>query len=44
MNFPIQFRSDELTHEVAEMESKISKGLAQLTSMAGRRRRHWQHT
>ena len=33
MNFPIQFRSDELTHEVAEMESKISKGLAQLTSM-----------
>lgn len=33
MNFPIQFRSDQLTHEVAEMESKISKGLAQLTSM-----------
>jgi polyhydroxyalkanoate synthase len=33
MNFPIQFRSDELAHEVAEMERKISKGLAQLTSM-----------
>jgi polyhydroxyalkanoate synthase len=33
MNFPIQFRSDELAHEVAEMESKISAGIAQLTSM-----------
>jgi polyhydroxyalkanoate synthase len=33
MNFPIQFRSDELAREVAEMESKISKGLEQLTSM-----------
>jgi poly[(R)-3-hydroxyalkanoate] polymerase subunit PhaC len=33
MNFPIQFRTDELAHEIAEMESKISKGLTQLTSM-----------
>ena len=33
MQFPIQFRSDELAHEVAEMESKISAGIAQLTSM-----------
>ena len=33
MQFPIQFRSDELVHEVAEMESKISAGIAQLTSM-----------
>lgn len=33
MNFPIQFRSTELVHEIAEMESKISKGLEQLKSM-----------
>ena len=33
MKFPIQFRSDEIVHEVAEMESKISAGIATLTSM-----------
>jgi poly[(R)-3-hydroxyalkanoate] polymerase subunit PhaC len=33
MQFPIQFRADEVVHELAEMESKISAGLAQLTSM-----------
>ncbi|MBK8175873.1 MAG: class III poly(R)-hydroxyalkanoic acid synthase subunit PhaC [Rhodospirillales bacterium] len=31
--FPIQFRSDQIAHEVAEMESKISAGIKLLTSM-----------
>jgi polyhydroxyalkanoate synthase len=33
MKFPIQFRTDEVAREVAEIESKLSAGLAQLTSM-----------
>jgi poly[(R)-3-hydroxyalkanoate] polymerase subunit PhaC len=31
--FPIQFRSDQIAHEIAEMENKISAGIASLTSM-----------
>jgi polyhydroxyalkanoate synthase subunit PhaC len=33
MKFPIQFRTDEVAHEVAEMEAKLSAGMAALTSM-----------
>lgn len=33
MQFPIQFRIDELTHEVAEMEKKIAAGVEVLGSM-----------
>jgi polyhydroxyalkanoate synthase len=32
-DFPIQFKPDEVAREVAEIESKISAGLATLTSM-----------
>jgi polyhydroxyalkanoate synthase len=33
MKFPIQFRPDDVAHEFAEMETKLSAGLAQLTGM-----------
>ncbi len=33
IQFPIQFRSDEVTHELAEMEAKLSAGMSTLTSM-----------
>jgi polyhydroxyalkanoate synthase len=33
MQFPIQFRSDDLTREVAEMDKKIQAGINVLTSM-----------
>ena len=33
MQFPIQFRTDQLTHEIAEMETKIAAGLARLKQM-----------
>lgn len=33
MKFPIQFRPEDVAHEFAEMETKLSAGLAQLTGM-----------
>ncbi len=33
IQFPIQFRSDEVAKELADMESKLSKGMSTLTSM-----------
>lgn len=33
MKFPIQFRPDEVAHEITEMESKLTAGLSALTSM-----------
>ena len=33
MKFPIQFRPDEVAHEITEMENKLSAGLTALTSM-----------